>query len=100
MRRFSAAFFTIWCLLFFAYSVEAKGTVDEIAARVTAVSPIPPIVRQRMETTVSAIGAQLLTGRRLSEVEASRAQQEAIIHEVFDKVLVGYSVESVSLTPG
>ena len=99
MRRFSAAFFAILVLLLFVQAAEAKGTVEEIAASVTAVSPIPALVRQRMETTVSAIGAQLLTGRRISEVEAERAQQEAIIHEVFDKVLVGYSVESVVLTP-
>ena len=100
MRRFSAAFFAILVFLLFVQAAEAKGTVEEIAASVTAVSPIPALVRQRMETTVSAIGAQLLTGRRISEVEAERAQQEAIIHEVFDKVLVGYSVESVVLTPG
>lgn len=100
MRRFSAAFFAILVFLFFVQAAEAKGAVEEIATSVTAVSPIPALVRQRMETTVSAIGAQLLTGRRISEVEAERAQQEAIIHEVFDKVLVGYSVESVVLTPG
>lgn len=100
MRRFSAAFFAVLFLLAFAPFAEAKGTVEEIAASVTAVSPIPAIVRRRMETTVSAIGAQLLAGRRLPEVEAEKARQEAIIHEVFDKVLVGYSVESVSLAPG
>ena len=99
MRRFSAAFFTALVLLF-APCAEAKGTVEEITASVTSSAPIPPLVRQRMETTVAAIGTQLLAGRRLSDVEAARAQEEAVIHEVFDKVLVGYSVESVALTPG
>ncbi|MBP3690176.1 MAG: hypothetical protein J6I74_02510 [Schwartzia sp.] len=46
MRRISAAFFTIWCLIFCVHSVEAKGTVEEITASVTSVSPIPTIVRQ------------------------------------------------------
>lgn len=101
MRRFSAAFFfSAVLLLLCAAHVEAKGTVDEISASVTSVAPIPALVQQRMETTVAAIGAQLLAGRKLSDVEAARAQEEAIIHEVFDKVLVGYSVESVALTPG
>ena len=70
------------------------------AASVTSVTPIPAIVRRRMESTVVAIGTQLLAGRKIPDVEASRAQEEAVIHEVFDKVLVGYSVESVALTPG
>ena len=100
MRRISAAFFTIIMMFLCMPRSEAKGTVDEIAASVTAAAPIPVLVRQRMETTVAAIGAQLLAGRRLADVEAARAQEESIIHEVFDKVLVGYSVEHVTLIPG
>ena len=100
MRRFSAAFFAIAAFFLCLPSVEASGTVEEIAASVTSVSPIPSLVRQRMETTVSAIATQLLVGRRVADVEAGRAREEAVIHEVFDKVLVGYSVESVALIPG
>ena len=100
MRRVFAAFFAIVLLLLGASAVQAAGTVDEVTASVEAATPIPAIVRRRMETTVSAIGAQLLAGRRIADVETARAQQEAIIHEVFDKVLVGYSVEQVSLAVG
>lgn len=100
MRRIFAAFFTVAVLFFGTAAAEAAGTVDEVLADVEAAAPIPTIVRKRMEATVAAIGAQLLAGRRIADVEASRAQQETIIHEVFDKVLVGYSVERVSLAPG
>ncbi len=100
MRRFFAAFFAVVIWLFGASAVQAAGTVDEVTAGVEAAAPIPVIVRRRMETTVSAIGLQLLAGRRIADVETARAQQEAIIHEVFDKVLVGYSVEKVSLSVG
>ncbi len=100
MRRLFAAFFAVWVLLFGVSAARAAGTVDEVTAKVDSASPIPALVRKRMETTVSAIGTQLLAGRRITDVEASRGQQEAVIHEVFDKVLVGYSVERVSLTPG
>ena len=100
MRRISAAFFTIANLFLCTPYGEAKGTVDEISASVTAMAPIPALVQQRMEATVAAIGTQLLAGRRLADVEEARAQEEAIIHEVFDKVLVGYSVENVTLVTG
>ena len=100
MRRIIAAFFTLMVCLFGGSDTQAAGMVEEVAAKIDAAAPIPVLVRRRMETTVSAIGAQLLAGRQIADVEASRAQQEAVIHEVFDKVLVGYSVERVSLTPG
>ena len=100
MRRIIAAFFTLMVCLFGGSDAQAAGVVEEVTAKIDAAAPIPVLVRRRMETTVSAIGAQLLAGRQIADVEASRAQQEAVIHEVFDKVLVGYSVERVSLTPG
>lgn len=101
MRRISAAFFT--AALLFALGAPrcmAAAVVDEVEARVGAACLIPPLVRARMETTVAALGRQLLAGRRIADAEASRAADEAVIHEVFDKVLVGYSVERVSLAPG
>ncbi len=100
MRRIIAACFTLMVCLFGGSDAQAAGMVEEVTAKIDAAAPIPVMVRRRMETTVSAIGAQLLAGRQIADVEASRAQQEAVIHEVFDKVLVGYSVERVSLTPG
>ncbi len=100
MRRISAAFCIMAASCCCTPTAFAGSTVDDVTASVVADTPIPAIVRQRMETTVTAIGAQLLSGRKISEVEAERQKQEAIIHEVFDKVLVGYTVESVTLTPG
>ena len=78
----------------------APLAVEEVRAEVTAVGDLPPRVRQRMETTVATIAGQLLTGRRLEDVQATQARDTQVIHEVFDKVLVGYSVEQVTLQPG
>ena len=100
MRRISAAFF-LGAWLFFGFNAAmAKGTVDNVEAVVTSSAPIPEIVKKRMENTVAAIASQLIAGRRLSLVEVEKAKEEAVIREVFDKVLVGYSVERVLLTPG
>lgn len=74
--------------------------METVAAQVTAAEPLPPRVRERMETTVAAIAAQLLGGRRTEEARRSAAQDAAVIHEVFDKVLVGYSVARVEIFPG
>ena len=83
----------------FAAEVEAAAFVETVKADVESGQNLPPLIERRMETTVSAIGAQLLEGRRISEAEASRANDEKVIREVFDKVLVGYSVQSVRIEP-
>lgn len=95
--------FFLWSLGVFgglAGTVRAAGSVETVTAQVTAAESLPPRVKTRMETTVAAIAAQLLGGRRLDEVSASAAQDAAVIHEVFDKVLVGYSVARVDVFPG
>jgi hypothetical protein len=81
-------------------SAAPAEMVEQTTAVVTADGSLPPLVQGRMQASVAAIAGQLLDGRRIVDVETSRAQYENIIHEVFDKVLVGYSVERVTLQPG
>ena len=97
-----AAFF-LWGLGVFGGldgTARAANSVETVTAQVTAAESLPPRVQKRMETTVAAIAAQLLGGRRLDEVRSSVTQDAAVIHEVFDKVLVGYSVAQVDIFPG
>ena len=98
---FLAVFF--WCFGVFGGSTgvaSAADSVEAVSAQVTAVTALPPRVRARMETTVEAIAAQLFLGRSLLAAEASLKEDAGILHEVFDKVLVGYSVERVDVFPG
>ena len=98
------------CVAFFLWGIgvfggldgtaRAANSVETVTAQVTAAESLPPRVQKRMETTVAAIAAQLLGGRRLDEVRSSVTQDAAVIHEVFDKVLVGYSVAQVDVFPG
>lgn len=89
-----------WSVLFFTCPVLAAGHVDEVAAEVDSSAPIPALVQGRMQMSVQAIAEQLLSGRSLSDLTAHQTQDEATIHEVFDKVLVGYSVQQVEIVPG
>lgn len=94
----------LFCLLVWLLPAAASAApaemVEQTTAVVTADGSLPPLVQGRMQASVAAIAGQLLDGRRIVDVETSRAQYENIIHEVFDKVLVGYSVERVTLQPG
>jgi len=76
---------------------------DEVVEKVTvsiAASPVPPSrIGKRMETSVATVGEQMLVGRNIYDINASKASYEKLIKEIFDRVLVGYSVQSVNVVP-
>lgn len=79
---------------------EATGRVEAVAAHVTASEGLPPLVQQRMERSVQVIAEQLLLGMSADSSDADAAAQSEVIRQVFDKVLVGYTVRGVSLRLG
>ena len=79
----------------------ASGTIAAVRAEVAADGEaLPPTVKVRMEKSVAAISSQLIEGKPLASYEERKAADEATIREVFDKVLVGYSVTAVAIEPG
>lgn len=53
-----------------------------------------------MSESVKTIGEHLLLGRSTIEVAERREYYANLVREVFDRVLVGYTVEKVELDPG
>ena len=89
--------FAGWGLAAPAYAAETSR-VEETAAIVMGNQPIPSIVRERMERTVAAIAAERMEGRHTADISA--AEEAEIIGAVFDRLLVGYTVTSVTVRPG
>lgn len=90
------------CLLvvLFCCSAEAAGPrVETVSAEVTAEHSVPPMVKQRMEKSVQNIADQLLSGNDINTVHEKQTEKEQLIREVFDKVLVGYTVKRVRIVP-
>lgn len=82
-------------------SVEASGgVVEQISVAITASQAPPSRIAKRMSASVETVGEQMLVGRKVSEVDGNKAVYEKLIREIFDRVLVGYSVQGVQLTPG
>ncbi len=71
--------------------------IEQVDVQVRAEKNLPEPVRQRMEKSVAVIAGQLLEGRKLTEVGQARADYAGIIQQVFDKVLVGYTVSRVAV---
>ena len=91
-------------LLLFAsglpWRAEAAGRITSVEAAVTAADAVPAPVAARMESSIDAIAEQLLLGKSAAMSAADAAQDAAVIQEVFDKVLVGYTVTGVTVEPG
>ena len=103
-RARARAFFALFVLAFLwtgGGHALASGTIAAVRAEVAADGDaLPPTVKVRMEKSVAAISSQLIEGKPLSSYEERRAADESTIREVFDKVLVGYSVTAVAIEPG
>ncbi len=81
-------------------TAEASPRVESVNAQVTAAVGLPPLVQQRMETSVQVIAEQLLLGMPIDASSEEQQQKEEVIRQVFDKVLVGYTVRQVDVTLG
>lgn len=80
-------------------TAQASARVENVKAVVTAEHNLPPLVKERMEKSVQTIADQMLNGKEISVIAAEQTADEDLIREVFDKVLVGYTVEKVSIAP-
>lgn len=93
----AAAGLLILLLLLTALPAQAAGRVEAVQAETTAQSNLPPLVAERMDRSVAAIAGQLIEGKEIAVLQTQQAGYENLIHEVFDKVLVGYTVKAVHL---
>lgn len=100
MKKFVLLPLFVLSAFVFPSAVSAADVVVSVGARVTAPNGLPLPVQRRMESSVQAIGEQLMLGMSVDRLIAEKAGKEQIIREVFDKVLVGYGVESVRIQTG
>lgn len=62
--------------------------------------PLPPRLAARIQASAHAIAEQVLIGRPVAALEEQRTAYERMVREVFDRILIGYSVAEVCLRPG
>ncbi|MEG6585087.1 hypothetical protein [Dendrosporobacter sp. 1207_IL3150] len=103
-KNLQAVYIFLAVLLFMPSVVSAAGdTVDSITVQVTTgdTAPAPPArITKRMAASVHTIGENVLAGHTIVDVTEKKASYEKLVREVFDRILVGYSVKQVNITPG
>jgi len=94
------AIFLLACLILLPGIARASDdVVEKVTVSLTASQSPTTRIAKRMSASVGTVGEQMLVGRNISDVANSQATYEKLIKEVFDRVLVGYSVQSVILAP-
>jgi len=92
----------LWALLLFPVA-EAAGRVESVAVTAQAApdtAPPPEKIAQRMAASVRTIADHVLIGKAISDIETGQRSYERLVQEVFDRILIGYSVEQVQIVPG
>ena len=102
-KGLGALLLAMCCLLLWPLGAKAQEFVPRVAQVEAVVGDshqLPLPVKQRMEKSVQAIGVQLLEGMKVDELKAQENHYAEIIQQVFDKVLIGYTVDRVHIYPG
>ena len=102
-KGLGALLLAMCCLLLWPLGAKAQEFVPRVAQVEAVVGDshqLPLPVKQRMEKSVQAIGVQLLEGMKVDELKAQETHYAEIIQQVFDKVLIGYTVNGVHIYPG
>ena len=77
----------------------SESAVEAVQVQVMATAVPSSRVLRRMSESVKTIGEHLLLGRSTIEVSTRREHYERLVRDVFDRVLVGYTVEKVEIDP-
>jgi len=108
-KQSKTLFFFIICSLCFFSSIvgecataplnDVVPTVESVQVNMMTETATSSRVLRRMSESVKTIGEHLLLGRTTIEVSRQREHYEKLVRDVFDRVLVGYTVESVAIDP-
>ena len=82
-------------------SAMAADAVEQIEAVVMTDDKkqlAEPVVR-RMQASIETVGDSLLLGKEVADLKRERVAYENVIRDVFDRILIGYSVEAVTICP-
>lgn len=89
-------FCAITVALIFLSSTVSAEKIEKIQGAIYSEN-LPVMVRERMESTIESIGMQLFDGMNLPVTKENRLAYERTIQTVFDKILMGYSVDNVQI---
>ena len=90
----------LWIGIIPAWAAEPVITQTTVVVSDDKGQPLPARLALRIQDSVQAVAAQVLLGRPVAVVEPKQGAYERMVCEVFDRILIGYSVETASISLG
>lgn len=81
-----------------AYAADTVERIEAVVVTDDKTQLAEPVVH-RMQASIETVGDSLLLGKDVSSLTKEQTAYQDIIRDVFDRILVGYSVETVTILP-
>lgn len=83
------------------WSGAAAASIHDVDVHLTSSgAPVPPLAAKRISASIETVGRRVLLDRDDGEVGRNADTYNRMMNDIMDRVLIGYTVENMTLRPG
>lgn len=84
-----------------AWGSAMAAPVSHVSVQVESVeTPMPPLVHKRIAASLQTVGNHVFLNHDETEIQAGLSSYERTVNDIINRVLIGYTVEDISVKPG
>lgn len=100
MMRIRTCLLTVFTVCASLSSVAA-ASVEQVAVHLSSVQDaIPPLVQRRIAASIQTVGNHVFLNQDSEDIAGRSEEYERIVNDIINRVLIGYTVESIAINPG
>ena len=89
------------CAVCASLSSSIAASVEQVTVHVASVEEaIPPLVAKRIAASIQTVGNHLFLNHDSGDIVSRHEEYERTVNDIINRVLIGYTVESISIHPG
>lgn len=89
------------CAVCASLSSAIAASVEQVTVHVASVEEaIPPLVEKRIAASIQTVGNHVFLNHDSDEIASRHEAYERTVNDIINRVLIGYTVESIAIRPG
>ena len=89
------------CAVCASLSSAIAASVEQVTVHVASVEEaIPPLVEKRIAASIQTVGNHVFLNHDSGDIVSRHEEYERTVNDIINRVLIGYTVESISIHPG
>ena len=89
------------CAVCASLSSAIAASVEQVTVHVASVEEaIPPLVEKRIAASIQTVGNHVFLNHDSGDIVSRYEEYERTVNDIINRVLIGYTVESISIRPG